>query len=46
MCAIGPKLEKIPDADPNGVVVVRHGVLVCVKALAIIGGRARNHRAD
>jgi CubicO group peptidase (beta-lactamase class C family) len=28
ICAIGPVLEKLPDADPNGVVVARHGVLV------------------
>jgi CubicO group peptidase (beta-lactamase class C family) len=28
ICAIGPRLEKLKDADPNGVVVVRHGVLV------------------
>jgi CubicO group peptidase (beta-lactamase class C family) len=28
ICAIGPGLEKIKEADPNGVVVIRHGVLV------------------
>jgi CubicO group peptidase (beta-lactamase class C family) len=28
ICAIGPTLENITEADPNGVVVVRHGVLV------------------
>jgi hypothetical protein len=28
ICAIGPALEKMTDADPNGVVVVRHGMLV------------------
>jgi CubicO group peptidase (beta-lactamase class C family) len=28
ICAIGPRLEKMTVADPNGVVVVRHGVLV------------------
>lgn len=28
ICAIGPTLEKMKDANPNGVVVVRHGVLV------------------
>ncbi|HJU16840.1 MAG TPA: serine hydrolase domain-containing protein [Stellaceae bacterium] len=28
ICAIGPRLEKLTEADPNGVVVVRHGVLV------------------
>ncbi|HJU16842.1 MAG TPA: serine hydrolase [Stellaceae bacterium] len=28
ICAIGPHLEKLTDADPNGVVVVRHDVLV------------------
>jgi CubicO group peptidase (beta-lactamase class C family) len=28
ICAIGRRLEKMTDADPNGVVVARHGVLV------------------
>ncbi|HUI17040.1 MAG TPA: serine hydrolase domain-containing protein, partial [Alphaproteobacteria bacterium] len=28
ICAIGPELEKMPEASPNGVVVVRNGVLV------------------
>ena len=28
ICAIGPRLEKLKEADANGVVVVRHGVLV------------------
>lgn len=28
ICAIGPQLEKLPEASPNGVVIVRHGVLV------------------
>jgi CubicO group peptidase (beta-lactamase class C family) len=28
ICAIGPKLAILTEADPNGVVVVRHGVLV------------------
>jgi CubicO group peptidase (beta-lactamase class C family) len=28
ICAIGPTLDKVRDADANGVVVVRHGVLV------------------
>ncbi|MGH7116341.1 MAG: serine hydrolase domain-containing protein [Stellaceae bacterium] len=28
ICAIGPRLEKMPLADANGVVVVRHGTLV------------------
>ena len=28
ICAVGPQLEKLPDASPNGVVIVRHGVLV------------------
>lgn len=28
ICAIGAELEKMPEASPNGVVVVRHGVLV------------------
>ncbi len=28
ICAIGPRLEKMTDANPNGVVVVRHGALV------------------
>jgi len=28
ICAIGPRLEKLPDADPNGIVIVRHGMLV------------------
>jgi CubicO group peptidase (beta-lactamase class C family) len=28
ICAIGPRLEKLKEADPNGVVVARHGVLV------------------
>lgn len=28
ICAIGPTLEKMTDADPNGVVVLRHGMLV------------------
>jgi CubicO group peptidase (beta-lactamase class C family) len=28
ICAIGPRLEKLKEADPNGVVVIRHGVLV------------------
>jgi CubicO group peptidase (beta-lactamase class C family) len=28
ICAIGPRLEKLNEADPNGVVVARHGVLV------------------
>jgi CubicO group peptidase (beta-lactamase class C family) len=28
LCAIGPTLEKMKQADANGVVVVRHGVLV------------------
>jgi CubicO group peptidase (beta-lactamase class C family) len=28
ICATGPRLEKMTDADANGVVVVRHGVLV------------------
>jgi CubicO group peptidase (beta-lactamase class C family) len=28
ICAIGPHLEKMTEADPHGVVVVRHGELV------------------
>jgi CubicO group peptidase (beta-lactamase class C family) len=28
ICAIGPRLEKLKEADPNGVVVARHGALV------------------
>ena len=28
ICAIGPTLEKMTDADPNGIVIVRHGALV------------------
>jgi CubicO group peptidase (beta-lactamase class C family) len=28
ICTIGSTLEKMRDADPNGVVVIRHGVLV------------------
>jgi CubicO group peptidase (beta-lactamase class C family) len=28
ICAIGPRLREMAGADPNGVVVVRHGVLV------------------
>jgi CubicO group peptidase (beta-lactamase class C family) len=28
ICAIGPRLEKLKEADPNGVVVGRHGALV------------------
>lgn len=28
ICAIGPQLEKLPEGSPNGVVIVRHGVLV------------------
>ena len=28
ICAIGPQLEKMPEAAPNGVVIVRHGTLV------------------
>ncbi len=28
MCSIGPSLEKLRGADPDGVVVVRHGALV------------------
>jgi Beta-lactamase len=28
ICAMGPKLAILTEADPNGVVVVRHGVLV------------------
>jgi CubicO group peptidase (beta-lactamase class C family) len=28
ICAIGPTLENMKEADPNGVVIVRHGVLV------------------
>ena len=27
ICCIGPRLEKLADADPNGVVIARHGVL-------------------
>jgi CubicO group peptidase (beta-lactamase class C family) len=28
ICAIGQQLEKLPEASPNGVVIVRHGILV------------------
>ncbi|HJU19607.1 MAG TPA: serine hydrolase domain-containing protein [Stellaceae bacterium] len=28
ICAIGPRLETLAEADPNGVVIVRHGALV------------------
>ena len=28
ICAIGPQLENLPEASPNGVVIVRHGILV------------------
>ena len=28
ICAIGPRLEDLPEAQTNGVVIARHGVLV------------------
>lgn len=28
-CTIGPRLEKMKAADPDGVVIVRHGALAC-----------------
>jgi uncharacterized membrane protein len=28
ICGIGPRLKELPDAQPNGVVIVRHGALV------------------
>ncbi len=34
ICAIGPRLKDLPEADPNGVVIVRHGVLVYEQYLA------------
>ncbi|MGH7038816.1 MAG: hypothetical protein ACREE1_11850 [Stellaceae bacterium] len=38
ICAIGPTLEKMKKADANGVVIVRHGVLVYEHYFT--GGRA------
>jgi hypothetical protein len=44
ICAIGPRLKDLPEAQPNGVVIVRHGVLVYEQYFAGADQRWPEHR--